>query len=73
MKKVKEGWHIIYGWEVHVNERGYIDRAIKEDINGNQTTGYIFRKCKKGGWNNINECSIDAFRAGLKRETIRIF
>ena len=73
MKKAKEGWHIIYGWEVHVNERGYVDRAIKEDTNGSPVTGYIYRACRNGWWNNIGQCSIDAFRAGLKRGTIRIF
>ena len=73
MKKVKEGWHIIYGWEVHVNERGYIDRAIKEDSNGSKVTGYVYRKCKSGGWDYEEECTIDAFRAGLNRGTIRIF
>lgn len=79
MKKViKDGWHVILGYEVYV-ENGLVIRGIKEDSNGSPVTAYPYRaqmkKCYYGqfisGWYQ-EDMSVDAFRAGVKRGTISL-
>lgn len=68
MKKNKDGWHVIYGYRVYV-EDSCILRGIIGDGNS-QRTSYPYRISKYGGWNNCAGLSVNAFRAGVKRDTI---
>lgn len=66
MKKIRDGY------EVHVNEKGYIDRAIIESISNGRTAGYVYRKWKTNEWVRDDECTPNAFRAGVNRGTIKL-
>lgn len=68
MKKILDGWHIILGYKVYV-KHGCIMRGILGEGNA-QKTAYPYRVSKYGGWDNCSGLSVDAFRAGVKRETI---
>ena len=73
MKKIADGWHIIAGYEVYAKD-GYILRGIKEDQNGSILPAFVYRwdrtlQC----WNSEEKISPDAFRTGVRRETIRLF
>lgn len=73
MEKMKDGWHTISGYEVYV-EDGFIRRGIKYDQNGGVLPAFVYRwdrtlKC----WNSEEKISPDAFRAGVRRESIRMF
>lgn len=71
MKKViKDGWHVICGYEVYV-ENGIVIRGIREDYNGSRVSAYPYRACRSGGWDH-DTMSVDAFRAGVKRGTISL-
>lgn len=67
--KTLEGWHTVYGVQMHTDERGYIDRAIWEYL-GERRPAYVYRKCPSGGWDRDDTCTIAAFRAGRARGTI---
>lgn len=57
--KIKDGWHIIKGYEVYV-ENGRVIRGVKEDINGGEIPAYPY-KLVEGGW-MIGEPAVSTFR-----------
>lgn len=77
MEKMKDGWHTISGYEVYV-EDGYILRGIKYDQNGGALPAFVYRRdrTKAGiqvnGWTSEDKISPEAFRAGVRRDTIRL-
>lgn len=68
MKKIKDGWHMICGYRVYV-EDGRILRGIIGEGNS-QRPSYPYRVSKYGGWDICSGITIDAFRAGERRGTI---
>ena len=66
MKKIKDGWHCIAGYNVYV-EDGVILRGLTAD---NQRPIYTYRYIRKVGWTIESGLTPDAFRAGVKRGTI---
>lgn len=69
MKKVKDGWHKVLGYDVYV-EDGKVTRCLVSHGSGHRTA-YPYRDEP----NCMSICigiSPDALRAGLKRGTIRI-
>lgn len=76
MKKIRDGWHKIAGYEVYT-EDGYILRGIKKDHNGSQVTAWVYKLANYGGdsgygWFRWERMTPDAFRAGVKRGTVRL-
>lgn len=68
MKLMKDRWNYVknnYGFEyeaVHVNEDGYVDRAMKKDHNGYWVPAAVYAPCKTGGYDNIMPCTRRDFR-----------
>ena len=53
MKKLKEGWHIIAGYNVYVDSDGMIRHGTKKDNNGSSVPAYPYYWDKKYNcWNN---------------------
>lgn len=63
---IKNGWHTISGYNVHI-ENGCIDRGMTAD---KQRTTYVYRANRAGGYDREYSISVEAFRAGVRRETI---
>ena len=68
MKQIKDGWHIIQGYKVYV-EDGKILRGILGEGNA-QRTAYPYRKNPRGGWDSESGLTVAAFKAGISRGTI---
>lgn len=71
MRKVKDGWHKVLGYDVYV-ENGKVMRCLVSHSSGYRTA-YPYRD--EPYYNCMGICigiSLDALRAGLKRGTIRI-
>ena len=60
---MKDGWHILKGYEVYV-ENNMVMRGIKEDHNGERVTAYPNRcNTTYGGCDNVSgEVKADTFR-----------
>lgn len=66
-RAVADGWHTIAGYEVYI-EGGRVLRGLKD---GGQLTAYPYRWDKKNGcWTNCSGLTVDAFRAGVRRESV---
>lgn len=66
---MKDGFHKIAGYDVYV-ENDKVLRGVSSDWT---KTTYVYRACKKGGWDCVRSISVDAFRAGVRRGTIKMF
>lgn len=71
-KQSSDGWHNFYGYEVYV-EDGCIQRGIGYDHNRHEITRYPYRKCPDSGWGTDIGLTVEAFRAGVRRGTIKMF
>lgn len=69
-RKIKDGWHTICGHDVYV-EDGFIIRGIKQS-GQDKLTAWVYRSAGHG-WSREDRITPDAFRAGWKRGTIRLF
>lgn len=63
---MKDGWHVICGCDVYVED----GRIIRAKILGK--AAWMYRKCKDGGWDCEESISVSAFRSGFNRGTIMI-
>ena len=65
--KIRDGWHNICGYSVYV-DGGYILRGTKAE---GTLPAWVYRWNRQMGcWVREEKISVDAFRAGVKRETI---
>jgi hypothetical protein len=63
---MKDGWHKIAGYDVYVESN-----CVRYGIcKWKGVTTYPYRKSRYGGWDNCSGISIEAFRAGVRRETM---
>ena len=69
MAKCKDGWRAICGWDVYI-EDGFVVRGVSSgpDV----VPVYPYRKDRHGGWNSCSGLTVAAFRAGVKRGTVRL-
>lgn len=65
---MKDGWHKIYGYDVYI-ENNIVIRGTK--ANGT-LPAYVYRACRAGGWDRDNSVTVNAFRAGVRRGTIKM-
>ena len=80
MKTIKDGWHIIAGYDVYVEGgkilRGVLGFVCARPYRKEYGTQYddSMRKVRvwTGGWNECAGISVSAFRAGVKRGTITL-
>lgn len=70
MKQYKDGWHKIAGYEVYM-EDGYIVRGMTGN-GAKQRTTYVYRASRNEGWDLEERIKPDAFRAGVKRGTVKM-
>lgn len=68
MKKVKDGWHKLYGYDVYVKD-GKFTRAIDKD--GDFVYPYEW-DWKMLCWIGIRRISLDTFRAGVRRGVMKL-
>jgi len=68
---MKDGWHVVRGLEVYI-ENGLVIRGIKTDSNGGRVTAYLYRKARGGGWNKDEGMTVAALKAGLIRGSIAL-
>ena len=67
---VKDGWHVVYGKNVYV-ENGKVVYGTTKDKNNSEVTCYPYEYNKDlDCWVNISgEVTLSAYRAGYKRGT----
>lgn len=72
MKRYKDGWHKIAGYEVYM-EDGYIVRGTL-GTGVNYRSAYVYRWCGApyNAWVREDSISPDAFRAAVKRGTVKM-
>lgn len=69
MEKIKDGWHEIAGYIVFV-ENDKILRGLTAD---EQRTTWCYRYNRRdGGWDAEDNITVGAFRAGVRRGTIKM-
>lgn len=64
---MKNTWKKIYGYEVYVDENGRITHGMS-----NGCTTYVYRVCRTGGYDKEDSITEAAFRAGVRRGTIKM-
>lgn len=70
MRKVKDGWHKIKGYDVYI-ENGYVLRGTLGE-GSSYRPAYVYRACKDGSYTSAGKLSVDAFSAGIRRGTITL-
>lgn len=70
MAKIKDGWHVVYGENVYVENEKVI-RGIKKDGNNSEVTCYPYEYNKdQDCWVNVSgKVTLSAYRAGRKKGT----
>ena len=63
---MKNGWHIIAGSNVYV-ENGFVVRGLSKD---SLEPLFIYRISRRGGYDMEYKITPAAFRAGMKRGTV---
>ncbi len=66
---MRDGWHKICGYDVYVEN----DKVLRGTKYNGQLPSCVYRSCKSGGWDREYKISVDAFRAGVRRGTIKMF
>lgn len=68
-KMMKDGWHIVCGYEVYV-EDNRIRRGVKKDYNGSLVPAWPYRWLDEYNcWTEECGCTVSAFRSGFYRGT----
>lgn len=66
---MKDGWHKICGYDVYVEN----DRVLRGTKANGTLPAYVYRSCKTGGWYSNGGITVNAFRSGVRRGSIRMF
>lgn len=68
MRKVKDGWHTVCGYRVYCE-----DGLVLRGVNLDHTRGtHVYRYKREGGWDREDRITVSAFRAGVRRGTIKM-
>lgn len=69
---MKDGWHVIAGYNVYVEDDKITHGTLGEGTS-NYRTAWPYRWDNKyNAWNNCTRLTVAAFRAGVKRGTITL-
>ena len=70
MAKIKDGWHVVYGENVYVENEKVI-RGIKKDGNNSEVTCYPYEYNKDQDWwvNVSGKVTLSSYRSGRKKGT----
>lgn len=69
---MKDGWHKICGYDVYVEN----DRVLRGTKANGTLSAYVYRACRTCGpalWEAEDSITVNAFRTGVRRGTIRMF
>ena len=67
---MKNGWHIVSGYHVYV-EDGFIIRGIVDKGTSHERPAYVYRWTPRWKlWNRSIIITVNAFRSGVRRGTI---
>lgn len=66
---MKDGWHKICDYDVYIEN----DRVLRGTKANGTLPAYVYRACRTGGWDNDCGLTVNAFKAGVRRGTIRMF
>lgn len=70
-RAVKDGWHIVAGYKVYV-ENGYVKRGIIEENVGAKTS-FPYVAGKYDGWDLDQYVTVNNFRRKVKAGTAKMF
>jgi hypothetical protein len=70
MAKIKDGWHVVYGEDVYV-ENGKVVRGVKKGENNSEVTSYPYEYNKdQDCWVNVSgKITLSSYRSGRKKGT----
>ena len=70
MTQTKDGWHVVYGENVYV-ENGKVTHGVSKDMNGSEVTCYPYEYSKEHNcWINISgKVTLSSYRSGRKKGT----
>lgn len=73
MKVAADGWHTCYGYRIYT-EGNKVLRGVEGEYLGTHTV-YPYRRDRnhRNLWDCIAGCTYQAFKAGVKRGTIKMF
>lgn len=66
---MKDGWHKICGYDVYVEN----DRVLRGTKANGTLPAYVYRRVDERRWDNNCGITVNAFRSGVRRGTIRMF
>ena len=73
MKKVKDGWHTITGYDVFVEDGRVVRGTAGSGYNLHTVYPYRYNRGLRCWVNVSRQISVDALRAGIRRETMGMF
>jgi hypothetical protein len=70
MAQIKDGWHVVYGESVYV-ENGKVTHGVKKDENNSEVTSYPYEYNEDHDcWINISgKVTLASYRHGRKKGT----
>lgn len=70
MTQTKDGWHVVYGENVYV-ENGKVTHGVSKDMNDSEVTCYPYEYSKEHNcWINISgKVTLASYRHGRKKGT----
>ena len=61
---MKDGWHVIKGFEVYVDDNKVI-RGVKKDHSGSEVPAHVYKLDEKMQcWNSVSKVNVNTFRSG---------
>lgn len=74
-KKIKDGWHVFYGIDTYIENGKVHHGTVRDGLGYKAVFPYRYKKninYPNGAWVNAVGISVDAYRAGWRRGTIRM-
>ncbi len=68
-KEYKDGWHKICGYNVYIEN----DKVLRGTKSNGTLPAYVYRRVNERTWSHEENITVNAFRAGIRRGTIRMF
>lgn len=70
---MKDGWHKIAGYDVYIEDNKVIRGTLGEGTSNYRTAWpYIWIGGPPNVWSNCTGLSVEAFRAGVRRGTVKL-
>lgn len=66
---MKDGWHKICGYDVYVEN----DKVLRGTKYNGTLSAYVYRRVNEREWANDYGITVNVFKAGVRRGTIKMF